>query len=139
VEHFHLAKKWLVRTMSCLAAWNVRLFLNSKETGILLCFIQGDSYRTGSIANTQLEFRSSQEASKISYTILGPEMPEETIANVWGKLLQSPKKSLQCLSQETGYSYSTCQRAAKKVNLRPYKITTVQELGDVDKDKRVWY
>jgi hypothetical protein len=45
------------------------------------------------------------------------------------------------LSQETGYSYSTCQRAAKKANLRPYKITSVQELGDVDndKDKRVRY
>ncbi|PNF35390.1 hypothetical protein B7P43_G01743, partial [Cryptotermes secundus] len=69
-----------------------------------------------------------------------PEMPEETIAMVRDTLLQSPKKSLQCLSQETGYSYSTCQWAAKKANLRPYKITSVQELGDVDKDKqvRIW-
>jgi hypothetical protein len=37
MENFHLAKKRLVR-MSCLAAWNVRLFLKSNETGILLFY-----------------------------------------------------------------------------------------------------
>ncbi|PNF32738.1 hypothetical protein B7P43_G11583 [Cryptotermes secundus] len=68
-----------------------------------------------------------------------PETPEETTAIVWDRLLQSPKKPLRRLSQETRYSYSTCQQAAKKANLHPYKITSVQELGDVDKGKLVWY
>ncbi|PNF41083.1 hypothetical protein B7P43_G06225 [Cryptotermes secundus] len=115
---------------------------------------------TGSVANTQLEFmrkfgvrkkpvkltiQSLAQKLERTGTLLSergkirPEMPEETIAIVWDRLLQSPKKSLRRLSQKTGYSYSTCQRAAKKANLRPYKITSVQELGDVDKDKRVRY
>ena len=115
---------------------------------------------TGSIANTQLEFRrkfgvckkpakstiqSLAQKLERTGTFLNehgknrPEMPEETIAIVRDRLLQSPKKSLRHLSQETGYSYSTCQRAAKKANLHPYKITSVQELGDADKDKWVRY
>ena len=68
-----------------------------------------------------------------------PEMEEETIAIVRDRLLQSPKKSIRRLSQETRYSYSKCQRAAKKANLRPYKITCFQELADFDKDKQVRY
>ncbi|PNF19552.1 hypothetical protein B7P43_G18247 [Cryptotermes secundus] len=112
---------------------------------------------TGSIANTQLEFRrkfgvrkkpakstiqSLAQKLERAGTLLserGKNRPEETIAIVRDRLLQYPKKSLRRLSQDTGYSYSTCQRAAKKANLRPYKITSVQELGDVDKDKRVRY
>ncbi|PNF41426.1 hypothetical protein B7P43_G14120 [Cryptotermes secundus] len=115
---------------------------------------------TGSIVNTQLEFRrkfgvrkkpakstiqSLAQKLERTGTLLSergknrPEMPKEKIAIVGDRLLQSPKKSLRCLSQETGYSYSTCQWAAKKVNHHPSKITSVQELGDVDKDKRVWY
>ena len=41
-------------------------------------------------------------------------MSEETIQNVKDQLLVSPKKSLCRLSQESGLSRSTCQRAAKK-------------------------
>jgi len=43
-----------------------------------------------------------------------PKMSEETIQNVKDRLLASPKKSLRRLSQESGLSRSTCQRAAKK-------------------------
>jgi hypothetical protein len=78
---------------------------------------------TGSIANTQLDFRrrfgvrkkpakssiqSLAQKLERTGTLLSehvkkrPEMPEETIANVRDRLLQSPKKSLRRLSQETG-------------------------------------
>ena len=42
-----------------------------------------------------------------------PKMSEETIQSVKDRLLVSPKKSLRRLSQESGLSRSTCQRAAK--------------------------
>jgi hypothetical protein len=50
---------------------------------------------------------------------------------------QSPKKYVLRLSQETGLSYSTCQRAAKKAKLKAYRITVVQELKPLDAQKRV--
>jgi len=43
-----------------------------------------------------------------------PKMSEEAIQNVKDRLQASPKKSLRRLSQESGLSRSTCQRAAKK-------------------------
>jgi hypothetical protein len=53
--------------------------------------------------------------------------------------LASPRKSLQRLSQETGLSRSTCQRAAKKAGLHVYRFTVVQELKQQDYDKRMTY
>ena len=43
-----------------------------------------------------------------------PKTSEETIQNVKDRLHASPKKSLRRLSQESGLSRSTCQRAANK-------------------------
>ena len=43
-----------------------------------------------------------------------PKMSEETIQNVKDRLQASPKKSLRRLTQESGLSRSTWQRAAKK-------------------------
>jgi len=64
-------------------------------------------------------------------------MPEETIQDVWERLLASPSKSLQRLSQETDLPYSTCQRAAKKAKLRAYRVSCVQELLPMVHEKRV--
>lgn len=49
------------------------------------------------------------------------------------------KKSLCRLSQEIGLSYSTCQRAAKKAKLKPYRVPVIQELLSLNKQKRVAY
>ena len=64
-------------------------------------------------------------------------MSEETIHDVKERLLASPSKLLRRLSQETTLPYSTCQRAANKANLRPYRVSCVQELLPMDHEKRV--
>ena len=67
----------------------------------------------------------------------GRKMSEETTHDVKERLLASPSKSLRRLSQETNIPYSTCQRAAKKANLRVYRVSRVQELLPTDHEKRV--
>ncbi|KAJ4431311.1 hypothetical protein ANN_19908 [Periplaneta americana] len=57
------------------------------------------------------------------------------VVDVRARLEQSPKKSLRRLSQETGYTYSMCQRAAKSAGLKPYRVTVVHQLQEPDKDK----
>ncbi|PSN51327.1 hypothetical protein C0J52_15726 [Blattella germanica] len=64
-------------------------------------------------------------------------MTQETITNVKDRLLASPSKSLCRLSQESGMSKSSCQRAAKKAKLHTYRYTVVHELKETDKVKRV--
>ena len=66
-------------------------------------------------------------------------MSEETIQNVKDRLLASPKKSLRRLSQESGLSRGTCQRAAKKAKLHAYRISVVHELRKPDQVTRVAY
>ena len=66
-------------------------------------------------------------------------MLESTVKNVCAKLKQSPKKSLRRLSQEIGVSYSTYQRATKTAGLRPYRVTSVHQLMEPDKEKIVQY
>ena len=67
------------------------------------------------------------------------KMSEEMIQNVKDRLLASPKKSLRRLSQESGLSRSTCQRAAKKAKLHVYRISVVHKLKEPDQVKRVAY
>jgi len=66
-----------------------------------------------------------------------PKMSEEMMQNVKDRLLASPKKSLHWLSQESGLSRSTCQRAAKKAKLHVCCISVVHELKEPDQVKRV--
>ena len=69
-----------------------------------------------------------------------PKMSDETVQDVKDRLLQSPKRlSLRRLAQETGKSYSTCQRAAKKAKCKPYRVTVVHELKPPDLQKRSAY
>jgi hypothetical protein len=68
-----------------------------------------------------------------------PEMLENTVHDVANRLLASPRKSLHVLSQETGLSRSTCQRAAKKDGLHAYPFRVVQELKQQDYSKRMTY
>ncbi|XP_036425950.1 uncharacterized protein LOC118807891 isoform X1 [Colossoma macropomum] len=46
-----------------------------------------------------------------------PKMSQDTIDDVQHRLQQTPSKPLRRLAQETGRSYSTCQRAAKRAKL----------------------
>ncbi|KAJ4427855.1 hypothetical protein ANN_25634 [Periplaneta americana] len=61
------------------------------------------------------------------------------VVDVRARQEQSPKKSLRRLSQETGYTYSMCQRAAKSAGLKPYRVTVVHQLQEPDKDERLNY
>jgi hypothetical protein len=67
----------------------------------------------------------------------GRKMSEETIHDVKERLLASPSKSLRRLFQEIILPYSTCQRAAKKTKLGAYFVSCVQELLQMDHEKRV--
>jgi hypothetical protein len=62
-------------------------------------------------------------------------MSKDTVQDVRRQLLDSPKKSLRQLPQETGMSKSTCQRATQKA----YRITVAHNLKEPDCEKRVAY
>lgn len=66
-------------------------------------------------------------------------MSQECVNDVRERFVNSPKKSLRRLSQETGYSYGTCQRAAKKAGLRAYRVHVVHQLKEPDAEKRMRY
>jgi hypothetical protein len=68
-----------------------------------------------------------------------PRMSEDTVQDVRRHLLDSPKKSLRRLSQETGMSKSTCHRASQKAEIHAYRVTAVYELKEPDREKRVEY
>ncbi|KAJ9585226.1 hypothetical protein L9F63_002989, partial [Diploptera punctata] len=63
------------------------------------------------------------------------QITQETITNVKNRQLASPSKSLRRLSQETGMSKSSCQRAAKKAKLHAYRYTVVHELKETSKQR----
>jgi hypothetical protein len=59
-----------------------------------------------------------------------PHMSEDTVQDVRCRLLDSPKKSLQRLSQGTGMFKSTYQRATQKAKIHAYDVTAVHELKE---------
>ena len=65
-------------------------------------------------------------------------VPQRSV-DVRERLLRLPQKSLRRLSQETGYSVTMFQRAAKHAKIRPYRVTLVHELQEPDKMKHVRY
>lgn len=51
---------------------------------------------------------------------------------------RSPSKSLRRLSAQGGISYGSAQKATRKLlHLRAYRFRCVQELTELDKDKRI--
>jgi hypothetical protein len=66
-------------------------------------------------------------------------MPEEMGVAVHRKSLACPKELLRRLSQETGYSYPTCQWATKKAKIRLCRITVVHHLQEPEKEKTIRY
>jgi hypothetical protein len=64
-------------------------------------------------------------------------MPEAITGDVCTRLEQSPRKSVQALSHISGYSYSKCQRSAKKTKLWPHRVAAVHQLLEPDMQKQV--
>ena len=52
-------------------------------------------------------------------------LKEETLDDIGERLQHTPPKSLKRLSQETGVSVSSVQRATTLLKLKPYKIPVV--------------
>jgi len=51
------------------------------------------------------------------------------------RLEQSHRKFVQTLSPISGYSYSICQKAAKKTKLWPHRVAAVHQLLEPDMQK----
>jgi hypothetical protein len=68
-----------------------------------------------------------------------PRISEDTVQDVRRRLLDSPKKSLRRLSQETGMSKPTCHRTTQNAKIHAYRVTAVHELKEPDREKRVVY
>ena len=62
---------------------------------------------------------------------------EETLDEIGERLTHNPQKSLKRLSQETGVSVPSVQRATKLLKLKPYKIPVVHALHQPDPNKRL--
>jgi hypothetical protein len=67
-------------------------------------------------------------------------LPQQILDDISDRLLQSPKKSLRKLTQQTGLSYGSTHKAVKiELKLFPYKVSTVQQLENADYQRRLNY
>jgi hypothetical protein len=74
-------------------------------------------YETGSIG----EKRRSGLPSVLS---------NDSLEDIRARLLQSPRKSLRKLSQQTGMTYGSVQRATQRLKLHPYRVLVPNGLRD---------
>jgi transposase len=49
-------------------------------------------------------------------------LSNDSLEDIRARLLQSPRKSLRKLSQQTGMTYGSVQRASKRRRLHPYRV-----------------
>jgi hypothetical protein len=61
------------------------------------------------------------------------------IADTEARMIRSPMKSTRKLSQQTNASRRSCQRELHYLQMKPYRMTCVQELRQEDKAKHVYY
>jgi transposase len=61
----------------------------------------------------------------------------EKMKQIEQSFVQTPRKSLTRRSSQLGISYGSCQKAAKKLKMFPYKVKVVQELKESDPAKRL--
>ncbi|PNF22643.1 hypothetical protein B7P43_G07109, partial [Cryptotermes secundus] len=66
-------------------------------------------------------------------------LTEAKLADVEKMLQRSPSESQRRLSAHSGISYGSAQRAMKKLHLHAYRVRCVQELKDLDGEKRLLY
>ena len=106
-------------------------------------FIREYGVRDGPDRKTILRLVDEIEQTGSLTSEKGKHNPQSLVplppVDVRERLLRSPQKSLRRLSQETGYSVTMCQRAAKHAKIRPYRVTSVHELQEPDKIKGVRY
>jgi len=58
-------------------------------------------------------------------------MPEVT-DDIRQRIMQSPKKSTRKLSQQANVSRTKCRHVLKSLDLKPYRVTVVQQLQEAD-------
>jgi len=63
----------------------------------------------------------------------------DVIADIQARMIRSPTKSTRKLSQQTNVSRRSCQRVLQFLQMKPYRMTCVQELKQEDKAKRAYY
>jgi hypothetical protein len=66
-------------------------------------------------------------------------LSNDSLEDIRVRLLQSRRKSLRKLSQQTGMTYGSVQRATKRLKLHPYRVQVCHELREIDKEKRMLY
>jgi hypothetical protein len=66
-------------------------------------------------------------------------LSNDSLEYIRARLLQSQRKSLRRLSQQTGMTYGSVQRAAKRLKLHPYWLQVCHELKEIGKEKRMCY
>jgi transposase len=66
-----------------------------------------------------------------------PVLSNDSLEDIRARLLQSPRKLLRKLSQQTGMTYGSVQRATKRLKLHPYRVQVCHELKGTDKEKRM--
>jgi hypothetical protein len=66
-------------------------------------------------------------------------LSNDSLEDIRARLLQSPRKSLRKLSQQTGMTYGSIQRATKRLKLHSYRVQVCHELKEIDKEKRMRY
>jgi hypothetical protein len=66
-------------------------------------------------------------------------LSNDSLEDIRAHLLQSPRKSLRKLSQQTGMAYGSVQRATKRLKLHPYRVQVCHVLKESDEEKRMRY
>jgi transposase len=66
-------------------------------------------------------------------------LSNDSLEYITARLLQSLRKSLRKVSQQTGMTYGSVQRTAKRLKLHPYWVQVCHELKEIDKGKRMRY
>jgi hypothetical protein len=66
-------------------------------------------------------------------------LSNDSLQDIRTRLLQYPRKSLRKLSQQTGMTYGSVQRATKSLKLHPYRVQVCHELTEICKEKRMCY
>jgi hypothetical protein len=66
-------------------------------------------------------------------------LSNDSLEDIRARLLQSPRKSLRKLDQQTGKTYGSVQRATRRLKMYPYLVQVCHELKEIDKEKRMRY
>jgi hypothetical protein len=80
-------------------------------------------------------FRGTESTGEKRRSVLS----NDSLEDIRTRSLQSPRKSLRKLSQQTGMTYGSVQRATKRLKLHPHRVQVCHELKETDGEKRMRY